>query len=78
MAIQLQDVTYNEGNNTFTSTCSLGTAVESSSLCVYAYALAGISLGVSFVISLLQCCTCNLCGLGKLLDIIFSVVGTAW
>lgn len=60
------------------ASCSLGTAVESTSLCTYTYVLAGLSLLISALISLVKCVTCDLCGLGGLLDIIFSVVGTCW
>ncbi|GAB4818993.1 hypothetical protein N2152v2_006039 [Parachlorella kessleri] len=60
------------------STCSLGTAIDSNSLCAYTYAACAISLVVSLAISIIQCCTCNLCGLGRILDLIFAVVGTGW
>lgn len=59
-------------------TCALGTSVSSGSLCSYVYAVAGISLLVSFCISIIQCCTCNLCGLGKFLDLLFAIAGTVW
>lgn len=38
--------------------------------------VAGISLAVSLVISIIQCCTCHLCGLGGILDTLFAIVGT--
>lgn len=60
------------------STCTLAEDYKSSSMCNYVYALAGVSIAVSIAISLLQCCTCNLCGLGGVLDLIFAVAGTAW
>ncbi len=81
VAVKLQDTTwYAEDGKTFDVqvTCALGTAVESGSLCDYVYAVAGISMAVSLAISLLQCCTCNLCGLGSILDLLFAGVGTAW
>ena len=67
VAVKLQNtsVTYPISNSltpTIEVTCALGTSVSSGSLCSYVYAVAGVSLLVSFVISLVQCCTCNLCG----------------
>lgn len=80
----------------------------------YTYAVAGISLAVSALVSLIQvgeaqghdpvpyallppaarascpaahralpsapaqCCTCNMCGLGKAFDVILAAFGTAW
>ena len=38
----------------------------------------GVSLAVSLAISLLQCCTCNMCGLGKFFDPVLGIFGTAW
>jgi len=38
----------------------------------------GISIAVSAAVSLLQCCTCNLCGLGNILDILLAAAGTVW
>lgn len=115
---------------TIEAQCSLGTSLESSSLCVYTYVLAGellarwraeqgfqaqamggpprppapaqrsarpaqmtraqslslraarpaagLSLVLTFLISMLKFVTCDLCGLGGVLDIIFAAVGTAW
>ena len=42
------------------------------------YVVIGVSLVVSAAISLVQCLTCNLCGLGKFLDMIFAGVGFVW
>ncbi|GAB4814433.1 hypothetical protein N2152v2_001479 [Parachlorella kessleri] len=53
-----------------------GTDVEFHSSC--RYVVIGVSLVVSFAISLVQCLTCNLCGLGKFLDMIFAGVGFVW
>ncbi len=44
----------------------------------YAYVVVGVSLAVSLAVSLLQCLTCNLCGLGKILDILLAAFGTVW
>lgn len=46
--------------------------------CSYAYVVVGVSLAVSLAVSLLQCLTCNLCGLGKILDILLAAFGTVW
>jgi hypothetical protein len=42
------------------------------------YSVAGISLLVSFVISLFQCITCNCCGLGDFIDWIVAIFGVIW
>lgn len=47
-------------------------APSCSSLCTYTFVVCGVSLLVSSVISIIQCCTCNLCGLGRILDVIVS------
>lgn len=52
--------------------CLLGQDYMSSSLCTYTFVVCGVSLVVSAVISMIQCCTCNLCGLGKILDVLVS------
>ncbi|KAI7840265.1 hypothetical protein COHA_006047 [Chlorella ohadii] len=76
VGVKLQDVSYDSGN--FNYSCLLGTDYGSSSLCTYTYAVAGISLAVSALVSLIQCCTCNMCGLGKAFDVILAAFGTAW
>ncbi len=58
--------------------CLLGTAVGSSTLCDYMYAVVAFSLLFSLVISLVQCLTCNLCGVGSVLDVVFAIIGTVW
>lgn len=80
VATKLDDVTVSvKGTDVeVQSACSLGTSLDSSSLCVYVYVVVGISLLVSLIISILQCCTCNLCGLGKFLDVVFAAAGTVW
>ena len=40
---------------------------------MYAYVVAGASLAAAVVVSLLQCFTCNVCGCGDWLDLIFAV-----
>ena len=42
------------------------------------YVVCGVSLAVSAVVTLLECCTCNLCGLGKVLDVIVAGFGAVW
>jgi hypothetical protein len=36
----------------------------------------GVSVAATGLLSLLQCCTCSLCGLGLLLDALFAAGGT--
>lgn len=81
VAVKLMDVTVAvDGAEVldYNYTCLLGTDYGSSSLCTYTLVVVGVSLAVSFCVSLLQCCTCNLCGLGKILDILLAAAGTAW
>ncbi|KFM25001.1 hypothetical protein F751_1880 [Auxenochlorella protothecoides] len=72
------DVSGDGEDPTVTSTCLLGEDYNNENLCVYVFAVVGVSVLVSFVISLVQCCTCHLCGLGAILDTIFAAAGTAW
>lgn len=46
--------------------------------CPRRFVVVGISLAVSLVISLVQCVTCHLCGLGSILDTLFATAGTVW
>jgi len=47
-------------------------------MCYYAFAVGGFSLLATLALSILQCVTCNLCGLGPILDAAFALVGAAW
>lgn len=58
--------------------CLLGKDKHSDSLCIYIYIVIGVSLAVSFVLSMIQCITCNLCGLGRYLDLALAVAATLW
>ncbi|EFN54382.1 hypothetical protein CHLNCDRAFT_135683 [Chlorella variabilis] len=76
VAVQLVDVSVS--GTTYTYQCLLGQDYMSSSLCTYTFVVCGVSLVVSAVISMIQCCTCNLCGLGKILDVLLGALGTIW
>lgn len=56
--------------------CLLGTMSNGANLCYFAYAAGGISVVATMALSILQCCTCNLCGLGGILDAAFAAAGT--
>ncbi|KAG1676148.1 hypothetical protein FOA52_004988 [Chlamydomonas sp. UWO 241] len=56
--------------------CMLGDA--DGNLCVYAYVVAGLSLALSLALSIFLCFTCNLCGLGPVLEAICSGFGAVW
>ncbi|KAF8066270.1 leucine--tRNA ligase [Scenedesmus sp. PABB004] len=56
--------------------CLLGTTDNGANLCYFAYIVSGISIIATGVLSILQCCTCNLCGLGSVLDCLFAAAGT--
>lgn len=40
--------------------------------CIYAYTVAGVSVAAALALSILQCFTCNLCGLGDWADALFE------
>jgi Na+-translocating ferredoxin:NAD+ oxidoreductase RnfE subunit len=60
--------------------CLLGDSEEwANSNCLWLEILGGITIGIGLLIALVQCCTCNLCGLGAVLDLAFAVAGAiAW
>lgn len=61
-----------------TDTCLMGTGPNNVNLCYVAYGFAGVSVLATAALGLLLCCTCNLCGLGSVLDTIFALAGAAW
>ncbi|KAI8470263.1 MAG: hypothetical protein J3K34DRAFT_521497 [Monoraphidium minutum] len=61
-----------------TDTCLMGTGPNGVNLCYVAYGFSGVSVLATAALGLLLCCTCNLCGLGKLLDTLFALAGAAW
>lgn len=59
--------------------CSLGARRSApTSVCTYVYVVAGASLAVSAALALVLCTTCNLCGAGVALDVLFAGAGVAW
>jgi uncharacterized membrane protein len=48
------------------------------SVCTYIYAVGGVSIVLTILIGLLQMITCNLCGCGKYMDAVFTVIAAAW
>lgn len=46
--------------------------------CIYAYTVAGVSFAAALALSILQCFTCNLCGLGDWADALFEGAAAAW
>lgn len=57
--------------------CYLGTSLNGINLCYAAYGISGVSLLATLALSILLCCTCNLCGFGFLLETAFAAVGAA-
>lgn len=81
VSIKLTDVTFDGVN--FEFYCLLGTNDNlytfSSNNCLMLQILSGLTIGVGLVIGIIQCYTCNLCGLGGILDGLFSLCGAgAW
>lgn len=67
-----------DGSGKLTDNCLLGSTPNGVNLCYVAYGWSGVSILATLALSLLECCTCNLCGLGFLVDTIFALAGTAW
>jgi hypothetical protein len=61
-----------------TDDCLMGTTSNGVNLCYVSYGVGGVSILATGALSLLQCCTCNLCGLGFLFDTVFALAGTGW
>jgi mannose-P-dolichol utilization defect protein 1 len=66
----------NTYNADVSNVCLLGYTDQGGNLCYFAYIVSGISIIATGILSILQCCTCNLCGLGTVLDAIFAAAGT--
>mmetsp|Transcript_33685 Transcript_33685/g.60819 ORF Transcript_33685/g.60819 Transcript_33685/m.60819 type:complete len:186 (-) Transcript_33685:394-951(-) len=60
------------------TSCYLGANVKGHNLCAYAYAVCGASIVATFIISLFLCITCEFCGLGSIIELLFAGLGTAW
>lgn len=76
MATRLQN--FNVEGTTVNFGCLLSANVASNAPCVYAYSVAGVSAFASLAISLILCCTCDLCGCGAWLDAAFEGAAAAW
>ena len=87
VTIKLTDVSYNGNLGDVSFSCVLGTytgvgsssSFSGSSNCLMLQILSGLTIGVGLLISIIQCYTCNLCGLGGVLDGMFALAGAgAW
>mmetsp|Transcript_1533 Transcript_1533/g.5013 ORF Transcript_1533/g.5013 Transcript_1533/m.5013 type:complete len:204 (-) Transcript_1533:1685-2296(-) len=81
VSIKLTDISFNGLNYDFE--CLLGTNTDrytfTSSNCLMLQILSGLTIGVGLVIGIIQCYTCNLCGVGGVLDGLFALCGAgAW
>jgi len=81
VSVKLTDITFNGLDYEFQ--CLLGTNENrytfTSNNCLMLQILSGLTIGVGFVIGIIQCFTCNLCGLGGVLDGLFALLGAgAW
>jgi hypothetical protein len=72
------DIIFNQNtwNADVLNKCLLGTMSNGANLCYFAYIAGGISVIATAALSILQCCTCNLCGLGGIVDAAFAAAGT--
>lgn len=80
-ALKLQKVTVDSSGVSLGASCYLWDQAGQSNpnqACVYAYTVAGVSLAAALAVSLLQCFTCNLCGLGDWADALFEGAAAAW
>lgn len=79
-ALKLHNFKVTWDDNTWSAdvhnTCLLGTMRNGANLCYLAYMAGGTSMLATGALSLLQCCTCRLCGLGSVLDVAFAAAGS--
>jgi hypothetical protein len=77
VSIKLVDISFDGVDYEFY--CLLGTNENlytfSSNNCLMLQILSGLTIGVGLLVGIIQCYTCNLCGLGGILDGIFSLLG---
>jgi len=60
-----------------TNVCLLGQSYNGVNLCTATYIVCAISMVATLAVGFLQCITCNMCGLGVILDTVFAAAGTA-
>lgn len=58
--------------------CKAGPDPQNTSVCTYLYAVGGVSILMTIVLGLLQLITCNMCGCGKYMDAVFTVLAACW
>ena len=77
VSIKLVDISFDGVDYEFY--CLLGTNENlytfSYNNCLMLQILSGLTIGVGLLVGIIQCYTCNLCGLGGILDGIFSLLG---
>lgn len=81
VSVKLTDVTFDGVNYDFQCLLGTNTSLETftSNNCLMLQILGGLTIGLGLLIGIIQCYTCNLCGLGGILDGIFSLCGSgAW
>ena len=80
-AVKLQKVSVDASGVSLGAQCYLWDAANQANpnqACIYAYTVAGISVAAALALSILQCFTCNLCGLGDWADALFEGAAAAW
>lgn len=58
--------------------CKASADPTNTQVCTYIYAVGGVSIVMTLIIGLLQLITCNMCGCGKYMDAVFTVLGALW
>lgn len=58
--------------------CKAGPDPTNSSVCTYLYAVGGVSIVLTIIIGLMQLITCNMCGCGKYMDAVFTILAAGW
>jgi hypothetical protein len=58
--------------------CKASGDPTNTSVCTYIYAVGAVSICLTIIIGLLQLVTCNMCGCGKYMDAVFTVLAAAW
>jgi hypothetical protein len=80
-ALKLQKVKVDSSGVSLGANCYLWDQTGQSNpnqACIYAYTVAGVSAAAALALSILQCFTCNLCGLGDWADALFEGAAAAW
>jgi hypothetical protein len=78
VALKLQHFSVDAKGVTIDHVCWLSGDAAAQPPCTYAYTVAGVSIAAALAMSIILCCTCDLCGCGAWLDAAFEGGAAAW